>query len=625
MPSPSTIYKVFIASPSRLNDIRVLFRDTLHSYNETDALQRGVQFIPVGWEETLGGVGRAQEMINKDLVDCDYFVLVLHDRWGTPPSKSEGKFTSGTEEEFAVAMDCYNDSDKPMAELAVFFKAVSERQLSDPGQQLTQVLNFKKRLEESKDIFFHSFDESRAFEKRLRAHLANWLRIHEGNGLIEGDVGNSTEVIKLSRYDDLTNGNEELRAVLELVEKNHHVEAELAFARLVTKDNNPLVLAHYARYLRKIGQLARAIEIANEAVKQASKQGEMAVIAFATHQKARILEESSKLDDAVDSFRTAIVCYEMVNDPKGAAKTSRSLGKVLKKTARLDEAQSVLEKSMKFYEQANDLSGKAGAYGYLGVILKERGLFKEAEESHFEALRIHEEKGNRHAIAIVYGNLGTVSRLQGRYQQSCEYHTEALEVHKEFKDYKGMCRELSNIGTSKRYLGNLDSSMEFHLKSLELSIEIGNQHGMAIQYGCMAQIHAIRNQFREAEELHLKSLAISKEMNDLQGISIQLRNLGVIYRLMKNYDKAEEMLNLGLESDVKRGFVFGVGKSKLELAKLLIEQDRKEHAKFLLHEANDSFIKASAIPEKNITKKLLKALDVSDQEKLEQLLQQYLY
>jgi hypothetical protein len=33
-------------------------------------------------EDTLGGIGRPQELINEDLRQCDHAVFVWHDRWG---------------------------------------------------------------------------------------------------------------------------------------------------------------------------------------------------------------------------------------------------------------------------------------------------------------------------------------------------------------------------------------------------------------------------------------------------------------------------------------------------------------------------------------------------------------
>ncbi len=76
--------RVFIASPGGLGAERRMFRDALRKHNEIDANQRGVHFIPVGWEDTLGGLGRPQGRINEDIRTCDYMILVFHDRWGSP-------------------------------------------------------------------------------------------------------------------------------------------------------------------------------------------------------------------------------------------------------------------------------------------------------------------------------------------------------------------------------------------------------------------------------------------------------------------------------------------------------------------------------------------------------------
>ena len=61
------------------------------------------------------------------------------------------RYTSGTHEELGVALQCLADPDAEMRDVAVFFKAVEDRQLSDPGPQLTRLLQFKEALESSND------------------------------------------------------------------------------------------------------------------------------------------------------------------------------------------------------------------------------------------------------------------------------------------------------------------------------------------------------------------------------------------------------------------------------------------------------------------------------------------
>jgi hypothetical protein len=73
MANQVTLLRVFVASPGGLEAERALFRQALHDYNESDALERGTIFIPVGWEITLPGLGRSQELINKDLGRVRFF------------------------------------------------------------------------------------------------------------------------------------------------------------------------------------------------------------------------------------------------------------------------------------------------------------------------------------------------------------------------------------------------------------------------------------------------------------------------------------------------------------------------------------------------------------------------
>ena len=73
-----------IGSPAVLHDERVCFKDKLRRYTALNAEHRRVLFQPVGWEDSVGGAGRPQALINEDLKQCDYAVFVFHDRYGSP-------------------------------------------------------------------------------------------------------------------------------------------------------------------------------------------------------------------------------------------------------------------------------------------------------------------------------------------------------------------------------------------------------------------------------------------------------------------------------------------------------------------------------------------------------------
>lgn len=169
-----TQYRVFIGSPGGPEAERKAFRKTLELYTASDAMPRGVTFLPVGWEETLGGVGRAQDLINKDLERCDYAVFVWHDHWGSRTGKRK---MVGTEEEWKLAEKLYKLGQ--VKKIATFFKNVDMSQVRDPGPQLKRVLAHKKRIEKEKRHLFKRYDQGGAFCDEMRKHLADWLRDHE--------------------------------------------------------------------------------------------------------------------------------------------------------------------------------------------------------------------------------------------------------------------------------------------------------------------------------------------------------------------------------------------------------------------------------------------------------------
>jgi hypothetical protein len=169
-------YRVFIASPSGLDDERKCFRRNLEKFTAIHAEPVSVIFHPVGWEETVGGVGRPQELINEDIKECDYAVFVLHDRWGSPPGGAS-TYTSGVEEEWALVEELYKAN--KIRNIALFFKSVDPRQIRDPGKQLETVLAFKRKIEEEKRYLFKQYTTIDQFSDALDGYLAKWLRDHQ--------------------------------------------------------------------------------------------------------------------------------------------------------------------------------------------------------------------------------------------------------------------------------------------------------------------------------------------------------------------------------------------------------------------------------------------------------------
>jgi tetratricopeptide (TPR) repeat protein len=183
MPRPLIEYRVFIGSPRGLAEERQLFRDTILRFNEVHGNPNGVIFAPIGWEDTLPGAGRPQEIINEDLRKCDYAIFVLHDRWGTPTGSGK---TSGTEEEWELAEELY--AKNIIRNLCLFFKELDPGRLNDQGPQLKQVLEFQRKIEAERKHYFQKFTNLDEFREILERCLADWSRKHRGSDQAETKI-----------------------------------------------------------------------------------------------------------------------------------------------------------------------------------------------------------------------------------------------------------------------------------------------------------------------------------------------------------------------------------------------------------------------------------------------------
>ena len=139
------LLSVFLASPGDLHEERKAAKAVVDQVNTSIAYPFGWHIQLLGWEDTLPGAARPQDIINREVDKCELFVGLLWRRWGEPPGSPD--YTSGFHEEFERAKQRRQISNRP--EIWLFFKEIDEEQLDDPGEQLKKVLAFRK-LQQSK-------------------------------------------------------------------------------------------------------------------------------------------------------------------------------------------------------------------------------------------------------------------------------------------------------------------------------------------------------------------------------------------------------------------------------------------------------------------------------------------
>lgn len=163
------LLNVFIGSPGDLQDERETTRQVIDRVNRHLARNLGVSVELRGWEDTLPGHARPQELINRDIEDCDLFLGLVWKRWGTPT----GEYSSGFEEEFRLAESLIEA--KKISEVWLFFKDIDASLLEDPGEQVQQVLRFKRQVAKERRFLYKQFASTADWSDLLYDSLADYL------------------------------------------------------------------------------------------------------------------------------------------------------------------------------------------------------------------------------------------------------------------------------------------------------------------------------------------------------------------------------------------------------------------------------------------------------------------
>lgn len=225
------VLSIFIGSPGDLQEERKIAHSVVNRINKSIGRNLRIHIDLRGWEDTLPGyASRPQEIINRELKDCDIFVGLLWQRWGTPPGGDDG-YTSGFEEEYHLALK-QKENDQ-LLEIFLFFKKMSESLSQDPGEQATKVINFKKSVEKDRKVFFDSFNETAEWKDLFYDVIANYITKNFNINVSSSTEGEQTKTNFKDETDkNLIDTSDSLEIIKEgLLSENYYLPDDLQIAK----------------------------------------------------------------------------------------------------------------------------------------------------------------------------------------------------------------------------------------------------------------------------------------------------------------------------------------------------------------------------------------------------------
>lgn len=170
MPETVTKYKVFIASPSDLDDERQAIDDVISELNLTYGQLNNLVIELIKWEtHSAPGTNRSgtQELISKDIGDSyDLFIGLMWLKFGTS-TKNSG---SGTEKEFSLAYQRFQKSPETL-QILFYFKSTPPLKVQDiVPSELEKINNFKEKIGKEDVLYWH-FNSTEELQGFLRIHI----------------------------------------------------------------------------------------------------------------------------------------------------------------------------------------------------------------------------------------------------------------------------------------------------------------------------------------------------------------------------------------------------------------------------------------------------------------------
>lgn len=484
MSTEKEIINVFIASPGDVELERKIFREIIESINSEIGSSKNLLFKAQGWEDVHASTGpRAQSVINEMVDKCHIFILVMHCRWGKPVTDSF-VYSSYTEEEYHKAFQRYKLTNSPR--IITLFKSIGPEPKIEGNEQISNVLAFKKQLEDSRCVIHKTFDTPQSFERLIREYLNAFIN----NSLSNVNPNEHEEILPVEWFQKMeeiakTAQNESKQRILYQLEiardaAKFALKGEIEFAKekfnkLCAESSNLQVLYLGYEFFYRIGDLTSATNAINKWIEISGPNAETRDTAAALCNLGNLHFRRNELEQSNAVYLNALSVYKKLGITTGSAIIYGNMANIYHKlNARPEKTIYLYNKAIELSKQDKDFPLLAHSYLHFGKYL---------------------------------------SRFAGNLIPVLALHDEALKIYMHLNDTEGIERTKNSFGSTHLQYGNLDLAEEFLTNSLAFYDKIGSKEEYAMTTCSLAVLHKKKNDFSLSKSMYVKAQNIFSELN----------------------------------------------------------------------------------------------------------------
>lgn len=199
--------------------------------------------------------------------------------------------------------------------------------------------------------------------------------------------------------------------------------------------------------------------------------GEAVILGYLANCNRRL----GNLNRALELAQRALAMKENLGDRLEAGKTHNQLGLIYWDMADYPSAKTHLERAIDIGASLGDMDLEGAALNNLGLVLDERGEYKQSLQEYQRALELHRKSHFERGESDTLANIGGVYLLLGRFREALDYYRQGLAISQRLDLKPTETDDLGNIALCLKGMGEIDGS----LKTFDHALQIAHDAGLS--------------------------------------------------------------------------------------------------------------------------------------------------
>ena len=302
------------------------------------------------------------------------------------------------------------------------------------------------------------------------------------------------------------------------------------------------------------GDHDQAFKMYKEALQVQRDLGDEGLQAVCLNNMGAVYFEKAQYEDARAYYQQALQLREKANVPQDIVESVSNLAENSVRMGQYDQAVSQYMRALELWRGINNTRGAAIVSYTLGTMLDYQGRFGAAVNSKQDALKTFQElKDKTNWMADIEGGYGEALTLAGRGEEAKTSLNDALTLARELKNDGTVSEILAFQGDAAYYRGDSKSARGFYEQALQAATRSKQPDRILIAKVALAKIAAREGSAQQAIN-SLRELMRQADEQGVPNISVEC-SISLAEAMIRGHDNAhaEQELNRALQRADKIG------------------------------------------------------------------------